>query len=844
MKTVILQNCAKEHTHIFDFLCQTSKNIKNICLFTHTFYEKYKSTIYKDVFTYVNNNIGTINDYDKVNDFILNSLKTQFNIYTENYKMLKQNDNIIYNYVKSYLELSKVQLNNENFYDHKIKISNVLKENKNLTIPGELENIYFDLILDSKLEYIYNKEYFLIKNQIDNNIPISSKNEKLIESVMASNYLFTNKKLYKENYKQWTNELLYFKLNLEENKKSLCKLNYLEQSIEDLKVTDLELFKYCAKLKTKKEFTVYDTGLIEILFVALKRTITKIKINNSFDLSLFEKIYTKILKIDINDIANIKKLHVLCNSVLQLIKSIKIETIKLKLEHEKEICLLNSNDLFCHINEIRFKLVENNLDIEKELLKLSIYVPSLKCNINKLIDNLHIKETKYDVYELLEKIIKNLNLSKDVNKLTSDQTLVQILTRENINSSSNNKIPSDVINNIMNKVQQSITSFYEKKKKDKKCNYPKYLPKNEINNVHWLNKYAMQNKGDYIELFIGDHINENLNEYKNEYHVLLQEGKHNSKYINYNDLKKHKNNTDKKNSFKCQTSFGTTYVPKNSKYIIDGGYIRINIPKINKKIEEITQLEIVPYAKGIYNIHLTYKLKEKYEEPKEVKKSNEGVSVDLGIQNLLTIYDPVGKQQIIKGGCVVATNEYYNKKISKIQNELSVHKKEKSKRLTNAYRKRENVINHMFNQITKWIFERYENKKFIVIGYNIGWKQSPKLGRETRRKFCQIPYKKLINKIFEKGKEKGIEIKEMNEAYTSKCDALMGEKVCKQKEYLGIRTNRGLFVSGNGKAINADINGAINIMRKYCEHKKIQYDGQINGNVYNPEIVKINGYNK
>ena len=74
--------------------------------------------------------------------------------------MLKQNDNIIYNYVKSYIELNKVQLNNENFYEHKIKISNVLKENKNLTVPDKLENIYFDLILDSKLEYIYNKEYF------------------------------------------------------------------------------------------------------------------------------------------------------------------------------------------------------------------------------------------------------------------------------------------------------------------------------------------------------------------------------------------------------------------------------------------------------------------------------------------------------------------------------------------------------------------------------------------------------------------------------------------------------------------------------------------------------------
>ena len=35
------------------------------------------------------------------------------------------------------------------------------------------------------------------------------------------------------------------------------------------------------------------------------------------------------------------------------------------------------------------------------------------------------------------------------------------------------------------------------------------------------------------------------------------------------------------------------------------------------------------------------------------------------------------------------------------------------------------------------------------------------------------------------------------------------------KDYLGKRIKRGMFKSGIGKVINADINGALNILRKY-----------------------------
>ncbi|MFX1521568.1 MAG: hypothetical protein ACFFCD_16795, partial [Promethearchaeota archaeon] len=56
-------------------------------------------------------------------------------------------------------------------------------------------------------------------------------------------------------------------------------------------------------------------------------------------------------------------------------------------------------------------------------------------------------------------------------------------------------------------------------------------------------------------------------------------------------------------------------------------------------------------------------------------------------------------------------------------------------------------------------------------------------------------------------------IHELNEAYTSKCSALDLEVIRKHKHYLGRRIERGLF-RGSHYLLNADVNGALNILRK------------------------------
>ncbi len=76
----------------------------------------------------------------------------------------------------------------------------------------------------------------------------------------------------------------------------------------------------------------------------------------------------------------------------------------------------------------------------------------------------------------------------------------------------------------------------------------------------------------------------------------------------------------------------------------------------------------------------------------------------------------------------------------------------------------------------------------------------------------------------------------VKESYTSKCDSLALEIIGFHEKYLGKRHKRGLFKSSKNKLINADLNGAINIMRKYINLNEIK-----GKNLFNPKILNIWG---
>ena len=237
----------------------------------------------------------------------------------------------------------------------------------------------------------------------------------------------------------------------------------------------------------------------------------------------------------------------------------------------------------------------------------------------------------------------------------------------------------------------------------------------------------------------------------------------------------------------------------------------------------------------MYKAYLTYE-----ELNNDLKLDNQpitplnSISIDTGIKNLMTIYNPTGEQYIIKGGKIKAINEFYNKKINELQ---SINKKSlkinKFNRMYSLLNERNNKINGEINKLTNKLLETYNDKKYFIVGYNEGWKTKVNIGRINNRQFYNIPYSKILQKLKEKLLVNGKSLIINEESYTSKCDSLSLESLGKKDNYKGCRINRGLFVSSIGKAINADLNGAINIMRKVIDLKKI-----IGNRILNPRILE------
>ena len=88
------------------------------------------------------------------------------------------------------------------------------------------------------------------------------------------------------------------------------------------------------------------------------------------------------------------------------------------------------------------------------------------------------------------------------------------------------------------------------------------------------------------------------------------------------------------------------------------------------------------------------------------------------------------------------------------------------------------------------------------------------IGKKNNQNFVQIPFNMLINQIYYKGKEYGINVVKQEESYTSKCSFLDSEEIDKHETYIGKRIKRGIFKSSNGTLIHADLQASYNIIKK------------------------------
>lgn len=251
------------------------------------------------------------------------------------------------------------------------------------------------------------------------------------------------------------------------------------------------------------------------------------------------------------------------------------------------------------------------------------------------------------------------------------------------------------------------------------------------------------------------------------------------------------------------------------------GYMRFKISNKILRDKEVTEVELVPSHYKDRCDRCTLLLKYKMAVPRvpQTEDNLHKAALDLGIGNVAVMYSPLLERPLIfDGRYIVGVNKSINHSIDSQKSNMKLKwNVNSSHRVQNCLIRRCNKIKDYLDQLSSKIVSICENLEIreLVIGYNTNWKNKVNLGHDTNRTFYEVPYNKLVHMLFYKGEERGIKVVENEEAYTSKCDALALEEIKQHDSYLGKRVRRGLFSSSIGVLLNADVNGAINILRKY-----------------------------
>lgn len=205
-------------------------------------------------------------------------------------------------------------------------------------------------------------------------------------------------------------------------------------------------------------------------------------------------------------------------------------------------------------------------------------------------------------------------------------------------------------------------------------------------------------------------------------------------------------------------------------------------------------------------------------DPKKKFKGERITSIDIGLNNLMTITSTEFNPCIINGKPLKSVNNFYNKVASRKKSILMKRNKTYgSKSLDSLLLWREMQINDYVHKATTAVVNLMKTYDIdtVIIGRNKGWKDNIKIGKRNNQNFVSVPFMKVYDQLAYKLRREGIVYIETEESHTSKCSFLDKEEIRHHKKYAGRRKHRGLFVSKNGEEINADVNGSLNIMRKY-----------------------------
>ena len=265
---------------------------------------------------------------------------------------------------------------------------------------------------------------------------------------------------------------------------------------------------------------------------------------------------------------------------------------------------------------------------------------------------------------------------------------------------------------------------------------------------------------------------------------------------------------------------GLFTVPMSTSFRRLYGKVSIKLPYnlLDKKIKEV---RILPKSNArFFEVQYIYEI----EPSKEILNPNNALAVDLGIDNLATCVTNTGKSFIIDGKRLKSINAYTNKVNAKLQ---CIKDKQKIKSTTKQQKKlwdkRNCKVNDYLNKSARMVIDYCIANDIgtLVVGYNPTIQQNSDMGKINNQNFVNLPIGQLRDKLNYLCKRYNINFVEQEESYTSKADFLADDDIptykafdSKTYTFSGKRIQRGLYQSSTGILLNADCNGALNILRK------------------------------
>ena len=285
------------------------------------------------------------------------------------------------------------------------------------------------------------------------------------------------------------------------------------------------------------------------------------------------------------------------------------------------------------------------------------------------------------------------------------------------------------------------------------------------------------------------------------------------------------------------------YLPKDGYTTLVIGFVRLNENKLllpfsntYKKTHKSVEITIPPVLldKKVKEIRIIPKANARFFEiqyiyeaeciQRNLNKTN-ALALDLGINNLVTAVSSKGETFIIDGRRLKSINQLFNKENARLQSikDKQHFGKKPTNRQKALARKRNNRINDYMNKTARKVIDYCIANDIgtLVVGYNETFQKDSNIGKRNNQTFVNIPYGKLRDKLEYLCELNGITLVMQEESYTSKAsfwdkDVIPVYKSDNTEEYhfSGKRIHRGQYRTASGQVLNADVNGALNILRK------------------------------